>query len=442
MEIKDFCDSYAESGVIRGHMPGHKGRGEPFAAFDITEISGADSLYSANGIIAESEKETADIFRCHKSLFSAGGSTLCIQTMIALCIRAAGVKKIAAARNCHRAFISACAMLDVQVVWICPQYDRSIISGALTARSVEEVLSGGDKFACVYITSPDYPGLMAPVSEISEICRKYNVPLAVDNAHGAYLRFVYDDSGVPLHPVCQGADICCDSAHKTLPVLTGGAYLHINEPALERYDNEAKDIMSLFGSSSPSYLILRSLDMCTDFMKNSAAEYFSAMCDASLRLKSRLSQLWNIYPSEPGKLTICAPDSGLYGYELADKLREKGLECEYADDCFTVIMLTGLTVPEIDRIGSILETIRQPRILLSLPRYSDFSLPPCAMSIRRALMSPWENICIDDAAGRICALSPSACPPGVAPVVSGEIIYENTIKILKSYRFFRINVVK
>lgn len=437
--IEHFSDNYADSGFIRAHMPGHKGREYPH---DITEITGADSLYEASGIISESERVTSEIFGSYKTVYSAGGSTLCIQTMVTMCMSVSGSKRIVAVRNCHRAFLSACILAGAEPDWIYPEYESTVISGKISPESVEKAIVSGDKPACVYVTSPDYLGKITPIDEIAGICHKHGVFLAVDNAHGAYLRFIRDEHGTPLHPLFRGADICCDSAHKTLPVLTGGAYLHINDPRLEKYEGFAKEIMSLYGSSSPSYLILRSLGMCAAYMRDGAERDFAAMKTAADRIKAELSEAWHIESGECGKLTIFAPPSGYTGTELAELLRENKIECEYADHTHLVLMLTGLYPEEIETIGNVLKVLPMRRIFIPVPELEGIEPTRKAMSIREAAFSDSECIDADNAVGRICARAVSCCPPGVAIVTGGEIFSESLIKILKNYSIFKVNVVK
>lgn len=441
LPIKEFTDGYAEKETIRAHMPGHKGKGEPFNSLDITEIKGADSLFEAEGIIYQSEKKASEIFGSYKTLYSAGGSTLCIYTMLSMCLMGSPSRKIVAARNCHRAFLNACVMLDAEVEWVYPRYESSIVSGEITADMIEAAIAKAGDPVCVYITTPDYLGRLTPLDDIAKVCREHNCRLLVDNAHGAYLRFI-PENGKPLHPLYHGADICCDSAHKTLPVLTGGAYLHINDPSLEKYEGYAKEIMSMFGSSSPSYLILRSLDMCNEFMENEAPEYFSKMKKASENVRSFLSPYWHIEEGECGKLTVLAPTSGYSGYDLAEVLRGWDIECEYADNTHVVLMLTGLDVYEINAIGRAFSSIPQPRIRVPLPDFSGLAPLERAMSIREAAMAPREYVPVEKAVGRICSAAVSCCPPGIAAVTGGEIFSEEIINILKNYSIFHVNVVK
>ncbi|MGN0666068.1 MAG: aminotransferase class I/II-fold pyridoxal phosphate-dependent enzyme [Huintestinicola sp.] len=454
--IADFVRTYSESGTVRAHMPGHKGLAvDGFGNFppscvnryDITEIAGADSLFEAEGIISESEKNASELFGTYRTYYSAGGSTLCIQAMLALALknRPHGQRPvIAAGRNCHRSFINACIMLDAEIKWIFPRYaEGTIVSGEITADDVERVLSQGEAegrpVQCVYLTTPDYLGHITPLGDISRVCHRHGAYLAADNAHGAYLAF---EGGGHYHPIRQGADICCDSAHKTLPVLTGGAYLHIGSSGIEAYEGEAKEYMAMFGSTSPSYLILQSLDICNAYISEHIEEDIRRVSRAVSEAKKRLSAYWDIERSEPCRITVYALTAGLTGYELAECLRDGGIECEYADITHTVLMFSPMTSDEdVERVVSVMESIRQPKILIHPPS-EEFVPPEVRMTVREAAFSPSETIDIDHAAGRICSRAYSCCPPGIAVVAGGEVFNESSIKILKNYSIFKVNVVK
>jgi arginine/lysine/ornithine decarboxylase len=249
--ICDFVEKYIREDNLRLHMPGHKG--VSFLGIenrDITEVDGADVLYSANGIIAESERNAAELFGTAKTLYSTEGSSLCIRAMVYLLSLEAKQKGrkpvIWVARNAHKAFVSAVALTDVDVEWIFPTKSDSLICCDISAESLDVMLAQEKELpVAVYITSPDYLGHIPDVEGIAKVCHKHGVLLAVDNAHGAYLRFLPESR----HPMDLGADICCDSAHKTLPTLTGGAYLHISKDAPKTFFDMAEQAMSLFAST-------------------------------------------------------------------------------------------------------------------------------------------------------------------------------------------------
>ncbi|MBQ5738839.1 MAG: aminotransferase class V-fold PLP-dependent enzyme, partial [Oscillospiraceae bacterium] len=257
--ICDFVRRYAASGTLRLHMPGHKGTGAlGFETLDITEIDGADVLYSAEGIIAESQQNAAFLFGSGKTFYSCEGSSLSIRAMLCLARLWRGEERplILAARNAHKAFLSAATLLDLDVEWLSAE-SGSLLECRVDGKTLEKKLAAMEKKpAAVYITSPDYLGNTAPIAELADVAHRFGALLLVDNAHGAYLRFL----PTSRHPLDLGADMCADSAHKTLGALTPGAYLHISKNAPEELGAQAMRAMELFATTSPSYLLLQSLD--------------------------------------------------------------------------------------------------------------------------------------------------------------------------------------
>ena len=265
--ICDFVKKYVGNNAVRLHMPGHKGKmlcGPE--ALDITEIEGADVLYSADGIIAQSLENAKSLFKTKKTLYSTEGSSLCIRAMIRLLLdgqKTSGRRYVMAARNVHKTFLSACALLDVDVDWILQGSDESVISCHVDSDELDHTLSMCEqKPMAVYVTCPDYLGNVCDIAALASACHRHGTLLIVDNAHGAYLNFLPESR----HPIALGADMCCDSAHKTLPVLTGGAYLHISKSAPDHLSDGAEQAMALFASTSPSYLILQSLDRANAYL--------------------------------------------------------------------------------------------------------------------------------------------------------------------------------
>lgn len=425
--IYDFMKSYSESGTIRLHMPGHKGKVLdvlPSYEYDITEIAGADSLFEADGIIAQSEKNASALYKTSATYYSTGGSTLCIQTMLALMKQEN--RKVIAVRNVHRSFIAACALLDIQPLWLFPDYSNGILSGDFPYGEAEEMLKSNEN-ACIYVTSPDYLGKIADIKQISELCHKYNAVLIVDNAHGAHT------IATGNHPALLGADICCDSAHKMLPALTGGAYLHIINP---HYKDKAKNAMSLFGSTSPSYIIMASLDLCTKYVSEELENDTKNALKAINSLHKRIEHKYTIYNGEPFHLTIICN-----GNNLAQQLRNHNAECEYADDdCIVLLFSPVNTEKEIMKTAEILEKCN-PLPPVNTEHFS-FPRPDTGMNLRNAVLSEYETIPVENSCGKICAGVNVPCPPAIPIVSSGEIIDENCIKIFKRYGILNVNVVK
>ncbi len=441
--ICDFVRSYAARQALRLHMPGHKGRGPlGMETLDITEIPGADSLYEASGVIRESEENASRLFGC-PTLYSTEGSSLCIRAMLHLALlhaKAQGRRPlIVAGRNAHKTFLSAAALLDLDVVWLNPAPGDSYLSCSITPDRLDALLNRlNEPPAAVYLTSPDYLGNTVDVAAIAEVCHRRDVLLLVDNAHGAYLRFLNPSR----HPIDLGADICCDSAHKTLPVLTGGAYLHLSPSAPQLCFDQVRTALALFGSTSPSYLILQSLDAANvalgDGYRDSLAR-FTAEVDV---LKARLIEKgWQLQGNEPLKLTLRAKPRGYTGTELAQALEDHNIVCEFADPDFLVLMLT----PEVGSDGlARLETALNA--LLVRPTIQDeppaFHAATRVLSIREAALSPCETLPVERCLGRILAAATVGCPPAVPILVCGERIDEHALACFRYYGIETCTVVR
>ena len=424
--ICDFLKQYAEKDILRLHMPGHKGQGKlGVEQYDITEVSGADSLYEAAGIIHRSEQNASELFRC-PTFYSAEGSSLAIRAMVYLAMqhaRAQGKQpKIAAGRNAHKVFLSAVTLLDVDVAWIAGD---SYLSCKIDAETLERVIEA-ERPTAVYVTSPDYLGNITDIAALSEVAHRHGCLLLVDNAHGAYLKFLEPS----MHPVDLGADLCADSAHKTLPVLTGGAYLHIaaKHPHLVR---QAKTALALFGSTSPSYLIMQSLDAANAVLDGAYRQELADFVERYEQMKSRLMG-WGVVGTEPLKLTIETKPCGYYGTEVAQLLREQGIEGEFADPDYVVFMITPEIGQEgLDRLEQALMAIPRKTAILEQP--PKFHLPERVLPIREAAFSTTEVIPVEESLGRILASPTVGCPPAVPVVACGERIDEAAMECFRYY---------
>ena len=437
--VCDFVAAYEKSGAARLHMPGHKGKG-PLGCEgrDITEIAGADSLYEAGGVIAASESNAAALFGASATFYSAGGSSQCVGAMLCLALQKSKSRVVLAARNAHKSFLHAAALLDADVRWLWPQ-PYSLLRCPVTPDMLEAALAAlPEAPAAVYVTSPDYLGNVQPVSQLAEVCHARGVPLLVDNAHGAYLHFLPK----PAHPLDEGADLCCDSAHKTLPVLTGGAYLHLGHGILSAEEGEVRAALSLFGSTSPSYLILQSLDACNRYLADEARPRLADCVKAVAALKADLAaQGWAVAEGEALKVTLRASERGWRGDALADFLRQKGVECEYADPDHLVLMVTPQNAPEdLEKVRAALAAAGQGSKALQTP--PQMARPRQAMPIRTALLAPAEEVPVAAAAGRVCAAPTVGCPPAVPVAVSGEVIGPDAAAVFDYYGINTLRVVR
>ena len=439
--IVDFVRAYAEASPIRLHMPGHKGR--PVLgpeALDITEIEGADVLYRARGIIRENEENAAALFGSARTLYSTEGSSLCIRAMLQLALLYAKLRRkplrIAAGRNAHRVFLEGAALLDWEIRWIgCGQ---DLLSCTPSLEEMEALFADAETApAAVYLTSPDYLGNMLDLRPYARLCHSHGALLLVDNAHGAYLKFL----SPLLHPLDQGADLCCDSAHKTLPVLTGGAYLHLSKTCPAALPPMAEQALALFASTSPSWLILQSLDAANARLAEDYPERITRAARSLHTLKEALcANGWTLAGSEPLKLTLRPKSRGYTGEALAAHLRSRGVVPEFADPDHLVLMASAET--EAAELHALVQALYS---LPALPPIRD--LPPAlptpkpVLSPREALLSPFETLPAERCLGRILASPSVGCPPAVPIAVCGERLDEEALALFRYYGVTELDVL-
>ena len=309
----------------------------------------------------------------------------------------------------------------------------------------------------VYVTSPDYLGGVQELPALAAVCRAQGVPLLVDNAHGAYLRFLPQN----CHPIAQGAAMCCDSAHKTLPVVTGGAYLHLAHDAPVQDEAAVRGALALFGSTSPSYLILQSLDACNAVLAGDYPRRLVQCCAALEGLRRSLNKTAAARQcpvplavagaqQEPMKLTLDAAALGCTGTALADALRRAQLECEYADPRYVVPMFTPENPPQdYTRLQTVLE-----QLLAAVPagllrpenRAGEFAAlqqqAAQRCTIRQAVLGAQVRVPVHKALGRVCAMPTVSCPPAIPVAVSGEEITPAAIVLMQRYGIEELSVLR
>ncbi len=480
--IKDFIDKYVSENGTRLHMPGHKGS---FGyARDLTEVADADSLYEAEGIILESENKTSESFGSYHTFYGTEGSSQMIKAMCYLAIKCAGGDNpvFVATRNAHKSFINAAMLLGFDIEWVMPEGKYNLCSSDITPEILEKTLKKlqGQQTAknvtAVYVTSPDYLGNILDIEGLASVAHKFGTILICDNAHGAYFNFVPQ---LCKHPISLGADMCCDSAHKTLPVLTGGAYLHISKTAPEmlrqNYD-EIRSALLLFGSTSPSYLILESLDMASERVSTDAYMKCSdAVADAKKQLLDTGITLTGI---EPLKITFSFDsnesngtflfDSNTENYEINGKtfgefLRQNNFECEYIDRDFVVTMWSPFMDYEADLnrlVGTTQSFMDKYHLPGSSPKASSGSssgasdcnmgsLPDKVYMPGDKVYKPGDTLYMPhhiektgpQILGKIAADTTISCPPAISPIVAGERIDENILRILQYYGITEIEIL-
>ena len=263
----------------------------------------------------------------------------------------------------------------------------------------------------------------------------YGVLCLVDNAHGAYLKFLSPS----MPPLDLGADMCCDSAHKTLPVLTGGGYLHIASDDRYSFSQNAVNAMAIFGSTSPSYLILQSLDLCNKYIDEKIRDEIKICTTKCDEIKKTMQNkgIPNL-ADEPLKITA---DFRGFDFDFKSYFREYGIEFEYADDDFVVFMLSPQNSnKDFDILKKAFENLE-----IEKSAHTEnivFEKAERVLSIRQAVFSESEDINVENSLGRICANPTVSCPPAIPITVSGERITQKHIELFRKNNIDKINVIK
>lgn len=442
--ICDFVRRYAAENPVRLHMPGHKGRPvigpEPL---DVTEIDGADDLYLPRGVIAESERIAGKLFSAD-TYYSTEGSSLAIRAMLFLALQTAKKPQngarfhLLAGRNAHKSLLYTAALLDVDIDWLHPAPDEGYQSCGVTADAVKKALTGCQtKPFAVFITTPDYVGDLVDLAAVAAVCRAHDVPLLIDNAHGAYLKFLQKSR----HPMDLGAAMCCDSAHKTLPVLTGGAYLHVNPSWGKVSKNQVLSAFSLFGSTSPSYLVLQSLDAANPYLETLPQRLSDFLPRVAALKKALIAAGYTVTGSEPMKVTLRPRARGYTGDELAALLYARHIVPEYYDPDVLVLMPSPQnTQDELTFTGQVLAGIPPRSQRFGAP--PPYVAPPVRLSPRAALFAPRETIPTEKAVGRTLADPAVSCPPAVPILACGEVVEQETVDRFLYYGIRELTVVR
>lgn len=442
--LKRALDEYIRQDYARLHMPGHKGVSiSPFGelmAYDVTEVEGTDSLFEDDGPLKELEEIFTRLYDTKGTVMSAGGSTLCIQAMLRMVAKKEG--RILAGRNIHAAAVNAMALLGLEPVWVYPdrkQEERLI--GEISPDAIRNVLEKEkqegtlDSLCAVYVTSPDYFGVMSDIRSIAQIAHEYGLPLLVDNAHGAHLHFLKEE----YHPMQLGADLCCDSLHKTMPALTGAALLHTSDA---KYCPQMKGAMTVFGSTSPNYLIMLSIDSTAAFLMQDGAERIQQTVTRCEKLRQKAREKGFVLPQhcDPMRLTLPLAGTGWDAQNFRKLLRKHKIMEEYLSDSGCVLLFSPFNREEdFKRTEALLD-----EVLIQNQPFTAFPIVPSekVMSLREAFLSPKESVPVEKAEGRIAAQVKITCPPGIPLVMPGERLHKEIIKILKNSGIFVIDVVK
>lgn len=418
--------SYARKNRISFAMPGHKnGRGlkKDLVSLDVTELDETENLHHGGEYVKKAQKLLSSFYGSDKSYILTGGSTAAIQAMICGALRPSGT--LLAAADCHMSVINTCALLGIKIKLMPKQFNRDFSVPTITALTEDLVSPDVD---AVLITSPNYYGVCSDIRAAADICHKKNIPLLVDEAHGAH--FI---TGSPFpETAVRHADAVCHSAHKTLNALNGAAYLHVNGNLIDRQRTE--QALSMFQSSSPSYVIAASADTARCELESGSK--WSDIYNRCAKLRAQIAETGiKVFENDDiTRLVLNFSGFDITGFEVSRHLSAKGIDIEMADLFNIVLIITPSNTEAdlsalFDALSDIVKTAKKAakRITVSPP-------PPCTdiLNPQEAFFAEKLAVPLKDAAGRIAASTAAAYPPGVPVIYMGEKITEHHIEYIQT----------
>lgn len=438
--------AYGESDFYPCHMPGHKrsplcGEMADFYKIDITEIEGFDNLHQAEGILLEAQERANRLYGADETFFLVNGSTCGI--LASVMASTIPGDEILMARNCHKSVYHAAILQGLRVRYYQPamigEYD---ICDGVCSEQIGQLLDRYPDCRAVVITSPTYEGIVSDVAGIAEAVHRRGKILIVDEAHGAHL-FPANNGGA----VAQGADLVIHSLHKTLPSMTQTALLHVNGSRADRM--RLRRYLSMLQSSSPSYVLMASMDSCVRFIEEHGRErfaamrrYYAAFCKKTEHLRhirvgkvTEMSKKYALKDWDIGKIVISVKDTNMTGKELCSVLREEyHLELEMAAQTYALAMMTLMDEEQgWQRLADALVEI-DGRIEEKPAHDAAKRAVFCetVLTMAEAFHSPREELFLEDASGRVSADFIMPYPPGIPLVAPGERINEEAIKEIEA----------
>lgn len=450
--LYDKLKNYSNSGIYPFHMPGHK-RSQfnnsvlPYQ-LDLTEIDGFDNLHNAQGCIKQIEVKAQEAYSVPKAHLLVNGSTC--GNLAAIRTLTRPNDKVLIARNCHISVYNAVELCRLEPVYIMPQtLDSYAINTSILPSDVEASLSENPDIKLVILTSPTYEGVTSDIKSISQICHIHGAKLFVDEAHGAH--FPFSDK-FPQNAVSNGADAAVVSLHKTLPSLTQTALLLINDAEL---DEQFQANLAIFETSSPSYLLMSSVESCLDFVsKNkkgfdyytSRLEKFYAKCKPLKNLKILYNNLpdSSIFDYDFGKILISTTNTELNGKELANILRKNyKIETEMAHTDYVLAMTSVCdTSVGFDRLANaLLEIDKTLACTKQETHHSNLILPQKQFNPYQRSDFSSEFLPLDSCENRASLEYIQAYPPGIPLIVPGEILSKDVLLLIKKLLTQSIDVI-
>jgi len=443
--LLDALIEYQNTNTYPFHMPGHKRQGQfvnPFT-IDITEIDGFDNLYHEEGILKEAQERAAALYRSSETHFLVNGSTGGILSAISSCTRTGG--KLLMARNCHKAVYHAALLGELEVVYLYPEKESNYnINGEISAAEVERILAEEQDILAVFLTSPTYDGVVSDIKAIAKIAHQYQIPLIVDEAHGAHLSF---HSYFPENAIGGGADIVINSLHKTMPAFTQTALLHVNGELVDR--ERLSMYLSIYQTSSPSYLLMAGIDECIRKITREKETLFADFVKRLDRFYQEAEQ-WNkiklvadLPCFDRSKLILSVKDTTINGLILKNKLREKyAIELEMAAGSYALALTSVMDTDEgferllqgVTEIDKSLQDIGLDTTKSEFGIVSQMEKNKCACRISEAVSGHGESRLLKQSIGEISTEFLYLYPPGIPLLVPGEVISESLVAQIETYR--------
>lgn len=455
--LLDALLEYVNNGTIPFHVPGHKkGQGmvSKFKDFignnvmsiDVTIFKQVDSLHKPTGVIKQAQELAADANNADHTLFCVHGTSGAIQAMIMSVVREGD--KIIVPRNIHKSVTAGIILSGAMPVYMQPEIDSNVgVALNVTPETVKETLEENSDAKAVLIINPTYYGVSTDIERIADIVHSYGIPLIVDEAHGPHLHF---NDKLPISAMDAGADMCAQSTHKIIGSLTQSSMLQVREGLVDI--NRIKTVMSLLQTTSPSYVLLASLDAARMQMATEGPELLDKTMELARYARSEINKINGLfcfgeeiigregaYDFDPTKITITCKDLGISGHELERILAEEyHIQAEMSDLYNTLCVFSlGDTKENVDALLAALREISKTcgssnnnRIeVIDIPK-----IPPRVLSPKDAFNGDTISIALEESVGEISAEFILAYPPGIPVLCPGEIITDEILEYVTALK--------
>lgn len=450
----DRLQEYKNANIYPFHMPGHKRniyKGQDFFSYDITEIPGFDDLHHPEEILKASMNRAADLYGAEKTFYLVNGSTVGILAAInSVYVQSKKKGKLLLSRNSHKSAYNALLLSGMDAEYIYPSYLEDFhLNGGINPQDIEDVLkknklAESNKIAAVFITSPTYDGIVSDIKKIVKIAHEYNVPVIVDEAHGAHFAWEEDIESA----VSCGADIVINSLHKTLPCMTQTALLHVSGKYIDI--SVIKQSLQILQTSSPSYILMSSIDECIRYMGKNGKEF----CENRVQLRKLFDYLTqnlqklrvvtrdivgksHVHGYDLGKIIVSAINTNISGEQLSERLRvEHGIQMEMSSPDYVLGILTGADTKEgIERLVNALCCIDTEIDFVQNgdTRYTSAYCNEKVLPVSSVNYTNKKRVKLEEASGSVSCEYVYAYPPGIPVIVPGERISEDIVKFIKEY---------